>query len=230
MGTFCNPSIIIISLSIIFILPSLFSPFSSVSLYCLGSWPFHSGLWVSIFLSLGFTPSPLVYVTPQIYFLLLTGVWLAGWLAVSRWTFPPSPQLAVSCVDLSTSFSGFIYPSFIGFLPILLSFFEYLILSKSLYGFSPVLSLSHSVSWYLFSLELLLLPSSKILKKKKFHSRCWLLTSVLHILLHIYMFYIVVGIIICNLTKYLRFHKIFPLLPHNICSYWLYTIPLSCTT
>lgn len=40
--------------------------------------------------------------------------------------------------------------------------FEYLILSKFLYGFSPVLSLPHFVSWYLFSLELLLLPFSKI--------------------------------------------------------------------
>lgn len=123
MGLFCNPFIIIISLSIIFTLLNLISPFYSVSLYCLGSWPFHSGLLVSVFLSLVFCLSPLVCVTPQIYFLLLTGVWLGSCISLDLPPLP-DPQLAVSCIDFSTSLSGFIYPSFVGFLPILLFFFS----------------------------------------------------------------------------------------------------------
>lgn len=88
------------------VLLSFLSPFPSVSVHILGFWPFHSGLFVSfcLWVSIPFSWS---VAPPHISFLFNSGVCLSVSLSVGYF--------------FSTSFSGFLYPSFIGFLPILFS-------------------------------------------------------------------------------------------------------------
>ena len=200
MGIFCNP-IIIIWLILCHFLPlflSLFCLFSSVPAYFVGFCPFHSWLTVSIFLSLDFSPSLLVYVTPQIFPPLLTnsGVWLPGCLSVS----------------LPLSIGFFLYASLNLFLwvsiPLFHCVFTHLTLflwtsnSFSIFGFSSVLSLL-IIFLGISSLSLYDPPRFlKTLKKKCLQLLSWLLTSVLYILFHVYMFYIFVGAIFYKCIKY----------------------------
>ena len=107
----------------------------------------HSGflalsLWaLCLFLSLGFCPTLLVCGTPSYFFFLFnSGVYLSICFSLC-WLLLFNLFLWVS-VPLIHWVST--HPTL----------FEYLILSTFLCGFPSVLSLPHSLSWYVFSLSL----------------------------------------------------------------------------
>lgn len=180
--------------------------------FTLGSGSLSLCLWVSVPLS--WSVSPLRFLS-----LIHSGVWLAGCVSLSLCAPPPPGG---SCMDLSSSLSGFLYPSYS--LSLNIRFFVNFCMGSHLSWAFLILFLG------IFSLSLYSSPFCDNFKEEKF------LVTILtwlqfHILFHtVYMFYIVVGIILYNLIKYPGSCKIFPLLPHNICSYWLCNVPLSCTT
>lgn len=106
----------------------------------------HSGflalsLWaLCLFLSLGFYPILLVCGNPHISFLFNSGVYLSICFSLCRLLL----------------FNLFLWVSvpLIHWVSTHPTLFEYLILSTFLCGFPSVLSLPHSLSWYVFSLSL----------------------------------------------------------------------------
>lgn len=161
-------------LSFLPLLISLFSPSSSVSVYFLGFCPFHFGLWIAVFVCLGFCSSLLVCVTLQISFPLLADVWLS-----SMFLWSPS------------SLNWLLYRSLTLFLWISITlflwkanFFLNFCMDSHLSWVFLILSLSISSLWAATTT-----PFSENLKEY-FHSLSWLLTSVLHTLFHIHIYVI----------------------------------------
>lgn len=203
MGIFFNPLIIFIisdSLSSLwFSITLFFSAFYHLFLQSLSTFwvsgPFTLG---SLSLSVsGFLSHSLGLWHPLIFLSSLTLVSIC-----------PSVSLSVGYF-FSTSFSGFLYPSFIGFLPILLSLNIWSFLHFCVDFHLSWAFLIHSLG--MSSLWASTTPFLGIfLKRKNFHSLSWLLTSVLHILFCMFMFYIVVWITILTLLSIQNLIKAFP--------------------